>query len=57
MPNGSIVTGGGRVLAVTALAGDLPAARDLANTACARIHFEGAFYRHDIGDRVLAARH
>ena len=52
---GNIVTAGGRVLGVTALADDLQAARDLANAASEKIHFEGAFWRHDIGDRVLAA--
>jgi phosphoribosylamine--glycine ligase len=52
--NGNIVTAGGRVLGVTALADDLQAARDLANAACEKIHFEGSFWRHDIGDRVLA---
>ncbi len=50
---GELVTNGGRVLGVTALAKDLPSARDLANAACEKIHFDGAFYRHDIGDRVL----
>ncbi|MHC4415360.1 MAG: phosphoribosylamine--glycine ligase [Planctomycetota bacterium] len=50
---GRLVTNGGRVLGVTALAEDLPAARDLANAACRTIHFEGAHYRRDIGDRVL----
>ncbi|TVQ52848.1 MAG: phosphoribosylamine--glycine ligase [Phycisphaerales bacterium] len=49
-----IVTAGGRVLGVTALAADLTAARDLANRACEKIHFQGAFYRRDIGDRVLS---
>ncbi|HVP72959.1 MAG TPA: phosphoribosylamine--glycine ligase [Phycisphaerales bacterium] len=52
--NGQIVTAGGRVLGVTALADDLQAARDLAQAACDKIYFEGAFWRHDIGDRVLA---
>lgn len=52
-PNGNLVTNGGRVLGVTALADDLAAARDLANAACEKIHFEGAFWRKDIGDRVL----
>jgi len=51
---GNLVTHGGRVLSVTALAEDLAAARDLANAACEKIHFQGAFYRRDIGDRVLA---
>ncbi|MHC4217140.1 MAG: phosphoribosylamine--glycine ligase [Planctomycetota bacterium] len=48
-----LVTNGGRVLGVTALAEDLQAARDLANAACEKIRFDGAFYRRDIGDRVL----
>ncbi len=51
---GDLVTHGGRVLGVTAMADDLRAARDLANAACEKIHFEGAFYRHDIGDHVLS---
>jgi phosphoribosylamine--glycine ligase len=51
---GNVITAGGRVLGVTALADDLQAARDLANAACERIHFDSAFWRHDIGDRVLA---
>jgi phosphoribosylamine--glycine ligase len=50
---GRLVTAGGRVLGVTALAEDLQSARDLANAACDRIRFEGAFFRRDIGDRVL----
>ena len=50
---GKLVTNGGRVLGVTALADDLQTARDLANAACEKIHFEGAFWRKDIGDRVL----
>jgi phosphoribosylamine--glycine ligase len=51
--DGRLVTNGGRVLGVTALAEDLQAARDLANAACRKIRFEGAFFRRDIGDRVL----
>jgi phosphoribosylamine---glycine ligase len=51
---GNVVTNGGRVLGVTALADDLAAARDLANTACGRIHFDGAHFRRDIGGRALA---
>ena len=46
---GKLVTAGGRVLGVTAIAEDLGAARELANAACERIHFEGAYYRRDIG--------
>ncbi len=50
---GELVTTGGRVLGVTALAEDLQAARDLANAACDEIHFDGAFHRRDIGNRLL----
>ena len=53
--DGQLVTNGGRVLGVTALADDLQAARDLANAACQCIHFDGAFHRTDIGDRILVA--
>ena len=51
--DGGLVTAGGRVFGVTALAADLARARDLANAAAARIRFEGAFFRRDIGHRVL----
>ncbi|MDG2201605.1 MAG: phosphoribosylamine--glycine ligase [Phycisphaerales bacterium] len=51
---GAIRTNGGRVLAVTALGTDLPEARQRANTACEAIHFDGAFWRTDIGHRVLS---
>ena len=51
--DGTVVTNGGRVLGVTALADDLRTARDRANAACDLIDFEGAFHRRDIGDRVL----
>ncbi len=48
-----LVTAGGRVLNVTALGNSLKEARDLANKACAQIHFQGAQYRKDIGFRVM----
>jgi phosphoribosylamine--glycine ligase len=54
--NGALVTTGGRVLGVTALGEDVRQARDLANAACDRIHFDGAFFRRDIGNRVLNAK-
>ena len=50
---GRLVTAGGRVLGVTALAEDLQSARDLAYAACDIIRFEGAFFRRDIGNRAL----
>ncbi|MFO0895063.1 MAG: phosphoribosylamine--glycine ligase [Phycisphaerales bacterium] len=51
--NGALVTRGGRVLGVTALAADLAAAQALANRAASLVRFEGAFFRRDIGSRVL----
>lgn len=53
---GAVLTNGGRVLNVVGLGKTLIEARDRANEACAKIHFDGAFYRRDIGDRVLKAR-
>lgn len=49
---GDIVTSGGRVVAVTALADTLADARARANEACARVRFKGAFFRRDIGFRA-----
>jgi phosphoribosylamine--glycine ligase len=43
-----IVTGGGRVLAVTALGSTIDAARARAYEAVSRIHFAGCHYRRDI---------
>ena len=50
----TLVTHGGRVLGVTALGADLAQARDLAYEAAAKITFDGAQYRRDIGGRSLA---
>ena len=47
--NQSIVTAGGRVLGVTALAATLDQAIDLAYQDVARISFQDAHYRQDIG--------
>lgn len=54
--SGELVTNGGRVLNVTALASDFPAAIERAYEAVSRISFEGAFYRRDIGRRALEGR-
>jgi phosphoribosylamine-glycine ligase len=51
---GELVTSGGRVLAVTGLAPTLPEAADESRRAAARITFEGAFHRRDIGWRERA---
>ncbi|MEO7934163.1 MAG: phosphoribosylamine--glycine ligase [Chthoniobacterales bacterium] len=45
----TVVTSGGRVLGVTALAADVKSAREKAYQAVAKIHFDGQFYRQDIG--------
>jgi phosphoribosylamine--glycine ligase len=50
---GDFYTAGGRVLGVTARAADLQTAVDRAYEACAKISFEGASYRKDIGARAL----
>lgn len=49
--DGRLVTAGGRVLAVTALAPTFLAAADASEAAAARIEFGGAFHRKDIGWR------
>ncbi len=54
LENGRIVTAGGRVLGVTALADDLAAARSRAYEAVAQIRFEGAQFRRDIAAKGLA---
>lgn len=51
--DGEIVTAGGRVLGVSAAAGDLRTALDRAYGAMAKIHFEGMQFRRDIGWRAL----
>jgi phosphoribosylamine--glycine ligase len=52
--DGTVVTSGGRVLTVTALGGDLGAARRRAYEACSRISFEGMEFRTDIGARAAS---
>ena len=54
--DGELVTNGGRVLNVTAVADSFQGARDLAYQACELIHFEGKTLRHDIGARALRGR-
>jgi phosphoribosylamine---glycine ligase len=48
-----IVTAGGRVLAISAVASDLRSALDKAYTELAKISFEGIQFRRDIGRRAL----
>jgi phosphoribosylamine--glycine ligase len=49
--DGTLVTSGGRVLAVTALAPTFSAAAEASRAAAAQIDFDGAFFRSDIGWR------
>jgi phosphoribosylamine--glycine ligase len=53
---GRLVTAGGRVLGVTAVADDLAAAIAAAYEGVSRIHFEGMHYRTDIGRKALEVR-
>jgi len=48
-----IVTSGGRVLGVTALGEGFLQARERCYQAVEQIHFEGAYFRRDIGWRCL----
>jgi phosphoribosylamine--glycine ligase len=50
---GQLVTGGGRVLAASAVAPSLEEALARAYQAMAEIQFEGIYYRRDIGHRAL----
>ncbi len=50
-----LLTNGGRVLGVTATAADLKSAVKKAYERVERVHFDNAFYRHDIGQRALKA--
>lgn len=47
------VTGGGRVLGVTALGSDVADAKARAYAAVEAIHFENAYYRKDIADKAI----
>jgi phosphoribosylamine--glycine ligase len=48
-----LVTAGGRVLAVTAWGDDIRTALSAAYRGVGKIHFEGAFWRKDIGHRAM----
>ena len=54
--NGEILTNGGRVLDVTAVAPTFEAARAQAYAACELIDFDGKTYRSDIGLRCIQGR-
>ncbi len=51
--DGKLVTNGGRVLTVTAVGNTLKEAKEKVYKAIEKIHFEGAHYRKDIGDKGI----
>jgi phosphoribosylamine--glycine ligase len=53
LAEGGYLTNGGRVLGVTAAAETLEESLSLAYEALGRIHFDGIYYRRDIGRRAL----
>jgi phosphoribosylamine--glycine ligase len=53
--DGKLLTNGGRVLGVVATADTLPAAIEKAYANVEKVHFDNAFYRHDIGKKALEA--
>ena len=54
LAGGKLITAGGRVLGITALAPDIPAAVARAYEGVGQVHFEGAYFRRDIAHRALA---
>ncbi len=54
--SGQLVSAGGRVLGVTALAPSLKQAADLAYAACDRVQWQTKYHRRDIGARQLNRR-
>lgn len=56
LKDGAVVTNGGRVLGVTAVEKDLAGAIKKAYARAREVHFENAFYRHDIGKRAMEAK-
>jgi phosphoribosylamine---glycine ligase len=51
--NDEVYTAGGRVLGVTAVGRDFGEARERAYEAVSRIHFDGMYFRRDIGWRAM----
>lgn len=52
--NGKLVTNGGRVMCVTALGESVKEAQQKALALAEQIHWQGRFYRRDIGYRAIA---
>ena len=56
LQDGQLLTSGGRVLCVTALADNVRLAQQRAYEVAAQVRFDGVQYRKDIGHRAVAAR-
>ena len=56
LSDGKLLTAGGRVLGVTAVADTLECAIKAAYEKCEKVSFEGAYKRSDIGARALLAK-
>jgi phosphoribosylamine--glycine ligase len=56
LKDGMVLTAGGRVLGVTAVAASLEEALAHAYQAMEMIHFDGTYYRRDIGHRALGRK-
>jgi len=56
LKDGHVVTNGGRVLGVTALGNNIEETIKLAYQATSQIHWDGAYYRTDIGKKALWKR-
>ena len=50
---GALLTNGGRVLTATATGASLSEAQQRSSALAARVQFDGAFFRRDIGWRAL----
>ena len=57
MIDGQVVTSGGRVLCVCAMGDSVLDAATAAYSGCEKIHWDGAFFRRDIGHRAIAREH
>lgn len=54
LENGKLYTNGGRVLGITETADTLTKAIEKTYNSVSKIHFENAYFRHDIGKKAIA---
>ena len=55
LDGGKLLTNGGRVIGLTAVADSLGEAIEKSYKLVEKVHFDNAFYRHDIGQRAMRA--